>query len=309
MCTMICIKTDHLMHIMSLHKLIQLCFLLLSICTSQWSFADEVLSRIISNQRIVIAHRELSRPFSYLDKYNKPIGFAMDICGKIVERIQSELKLPQLNVSYLLVNTNNHVKVIKEGKADIECGTTPITSTPNEQVDFSIPYFYSSTRMMVHANSSIKEWTDLRHQKITFVNGSNSIQLIRKYTAASVKDMRLIGEISPRVAFDNLTSNQASAFIADELSLYILKAGNPKPEQFVITASAIGTEALAIMMPSNSPQLKKLMNTVIADLMTSGKFNQLYDKWFMQAIPPHQINYQFPMNALLRDSIRFPSHK
>lgn len=294
---------------MHLHKIALISFLFLSTIASQLSVADEVLTRIISNQRIVIAHRELSRPFSYLDKNNKPIGFAMDICGKIVERIQSELKLPQLKVSYLLVNTRNHIKAIKEGKADIECGTTPNTSTPNQQVDFSIPYFFSSTRMMVHANSNIKEWTDLRHQKVTYVNGSNSIALIRKYTAASVKDMRLLGEISPRVAFDILTSNQASAFISDELSLYILKAGNPKPEQFIITGSGLGTEAFAIMMPSNSPQLKKLMNTVIANLMTSGKFNQLYDKWFMQAIPPQQINYQFPMNFLLRDSIRFPSHK
>ena len=309
MCTMICIKTNHLLHKMSHHKLVQLCLLLLSIFASQSSFADEVLSRIIANERIVIAHRELAKPISYLDKNNKPIGFAMDICEKIVERIQSQLKIPQLKVSYLLVNSNNHIKAIKEGKADIECGTSPISSKPNTQVDFSIPYFYSSTRMMVHANSNIKDWTDLRHQKITFVNGSNSIALIRKYTAASVKDMRLIGEISPRVAFDNLTTNQASAFIADELSLTILKAGNPKPEQFIITGSGLGTEAFAIMMPSNSVQLKNLINTVIADLMTSGKFNQIYDKWFMQAIPPHQINYQFPMNFLLRDSIRFPSHK
>ena len=41
---------------------------------------------------ITIGHREASVPFSYLDDTRQPVGFAMDICAKIVDAVKRELK-------------------------------------------------------------------------------------------------------------------------------------------------------------------------------------------------------------------------
>jgi ABC-type amino acid transport substrate-binding protein len=282
---------------------------ILSFSTLSNCWADDVLDRIKKQKQIKIAHREVARPFSYLDRGNKPIGFAIDICGKVIERIKTELKLPQLKVKYVLVNAYTSIKAIKEENVDLECGTTANTETLRRQVTFSIPYFFSSTRMMVHTQSPIRDWSDLTTKRITFVNGGNSIQLLRKQTAVNLKKIQLRGEINSRVAFDHFATKQVDAFIADEVTLSALKAGNKNPQQFDIRGSALGTEAFAIMMRKNMPDLKAIVDKEIARLMDNGEFTQLYDKWFMQTIAPHQINYQLPMSFLLRENMRFPSDK
>lgn len=271
--------------------------------------ADDALNRIKEHKQITIAHREVARPFSYLDRDNKPIGFVVDLCGKIIESIKTELNLPLLKTNYVLVNAYTSVKVIKEETADLECGTNANTDILRRQVAFSIPYFFASTKMMVRTQSTVRDWSDLNAKRITYINGSNSIQLLRKYTAVNTKNLQIRGEISSRVAFDHFTSKQFDALIADEVTLYALRAGSKNPQQFDIRGSSLGTEALAITLSKNAPDLKALVDKEMARLMNSGEFTQLYDKWFMQAIPPQQINYQLPMNFLLRENIRFPSDK
>ena len=46
------------------------------------------LKSIKESGSITIAYREYSMPFSYLDDNQKPVGFAMDICYKIVDRVE-----------------------------------------------------------------------------------------------------------------------------------------------------------------------------------------------------------------------------
>src|ERR1700750_3386995 len=45
---------------------------------------------------ITLGFRDSSIPFSYLDDSQKPVGFAMDICMKIVDAVKKELKLDKL---------------------------------------------------------------------------------------------------------------------------------------------------------------------------------------------------------------------
>src|SRR6476620_11526544 len=58
---------------------------------------------------ITLGYRESSIPFSYLDDNQKPIGYAMDICYKVVEAVKKELKLDKLEVTLKQVAfTNAH---------------------------------------------------------------------------------------------------------------------------------------------------------------------------------------------------------
>jgi ABC-type amino acid transport substrate-binding protein len=69
------------------------------------ALAQGMLDRIRSTQSITIAHRDSSIPFSYLDANRQPIGYAMDLCLKVVDAIKRELKLTALKVNYLSVRS------------------------------------------------------------------------------------------------------------------------------------------------------------------------------------------------------------
>ena len=56
------------------------------------------LKKIKDTGVIKVGHRDASVPFSYLDDQQKPIGYGMDICAKIVDKVKAELKMPNLKV-------------------------------------------------------------------------------------------------------------------------------------------------------------------------------------------------------------------
>ncbi len=133
----------------------------LALCSSL-SLAADTLVHIKETQTVTIAHREASFPFSYYNDDKKPVGYSLDICLKLVDAIKKELKLPQLNVVYLAVTPSTRIPAIVDGKADLECGSTTNNAERRKQVSFTIPHFFATARMIVRADSGIKNWTDLK---------------------------------------------------------------------------------------------------------------------------------------------------
>ena len=64
---------------------------LLSQSNRAWSQSGPVLDRIKNGGKIVIAHRESSVPFSYLDGNKKPVGYALDLCVRIAETVRKRM--------------------------------------------------------------------------------------------------------------------------------------------------------------------------------------------------------------------------
>ena len=61
---------------------------------------SRILKRIQDRGVVTIGHRETSIPFSYIGNDEKPIGYSIDICLKIVDAIRAELDSP--NLDYLV---------------------------------------------------------------------------------------------------------------------------------------------------------------------------------------------------------------
>ena len=271
--------------------------------------AIDTLARIKERKTIVIAHREASIPISYLSEDSKPIGYAMDICSKVVERIKRELKLPQLAVSYLLVNPSNRLLAIQEGKADMECGTTANTAERRKQMAFSIPYFFSATRLLANTNVNMKNWTDLSQKRVVVVRGSVASSLLRQQIQLKFSELKITEASSSRTAFELLQGGQADVLVGEEVVLAGLRASAETPSQWKIVGDGIGIEAQTVMLAKDDPALKSLIDKEIARMINEGELSKVYEKWFMQPLPTTGVNYALPMGFLLRDSLRFPSDK
>jgi len=271
--------------------------------------AIDTLARIKERKTIVIAHREASIPISYLSEDSKPIGYAMDICSKVVERIKRELKLPQLAISYLLVNPSNRLLAIQEGKADMECGTTANTAERRKQMAFSIPYFFSATRLLANANVNMKNWTDLSQKRVVVVRGSVASSLLRQQIQLKFSELKITEASTSRAAFELLQGGQADVLVGEEVVLAGLRASAKAPSQWKIVGDGIGIEAQTVMLAKDDPTLKSLIDKEIARMINEGELSKVYEKWFMQPLPTTGVNYALPMGFLLRDSLRFPSDK
>jgi ABC-type amino acid transport substrate-binding protein len=138
--------------------------------------AGPVIDRIKQSGKIVIALREASAPFSYLDGNKKPVGYSVDLCLKLHEAIRKQLNLKSLSYEFIYVSSTTRFTAITEGKADLECGSTTNTAERREKVAFTIPHYIAGARFMVRADSPINELKDFTGRKIVTTKDTTSVK-------------------------------------------------------------------------------------------------------------------------------------
>src|SRR5271154_322229 len=94
------------------------------------------LRKVKETGAITLGYRDSSIPFSYLDDNQKPIGFAMDICYKIVDAVKKELKLDKLEVKLNPVTSSTRIPLLANGTVDLECGSTTNNAERQKQIEF-----------------------------------------------------------------------------------------------------------------------------------------------------------------------------
>jgi glutamate/aspartate transport system substrate-binding protein len=274
------------------------------------SGASDTLAKVRETKTITIGYQEGSVPFSFLDGDKKPTGYAIELCLKFAEAIQKELKLPQLNIAYLPVNSFNRIPAIVEGRADLECGTTTNTPERRKSVAFTIPHFIASARLMVKADSPIKNWSDLRGKTIVMTKGAVQEKVVKQRNEASALNMKILEGKDHLGSFHMLENGEVDAFAMGDVVLYGLRALSKNPEGIKIVGDPLSAEPYAAMFRKEEPALKAVVDKEMARIMYSGELEKLYEKWFRKPVASlNNSTLNMPMSYLLRDSIRFPSDK
>lgn len=282
------------------------CWTLAAACTAAGAGQ---LEQIREKKEIVIAHRDASIPFSYLDDQKKPVGYSMDLCHKVAEAIQKELKLPQMAIRYVTVTSASRLTTIAEGKASLECGSTTNTLERRKLVDFTIPHFISSARLLVRSDSGIERLADLAGKTVVSTKGTTNIKTLERLNQEQLLKMN-IGESQDHAeGFAMVASKKVDAFAMDDVLLYGLRANSGTPEKFAVVGKPMTIEPYAIVLPRGDEAFKKLVDNEMRRIILSGEINAIYRKWFQQPIPPKGINMDLPMPYLLKDSFKYPSDK
>lgn len=271
--------------------------------------AQGMLGQIRTSQAITIAHRDSSIPFSYVDADRQPVGYAMDLCLKVVDAIKRELKLPALKVNYLSVTSATRIPSIAQGKAAMECGSTTNTAERRKQVDYTIAHFISSARFLVRNDSGIVKLEDLNGRVVVSTKGSTNIKTLERINAERALNMKVLEAADHGEAFSMVAQKRADAFAMDDVLLFGLRANAAQPEAFSVIGKPMTIEPYAIMLPKGDAAFKKVVDTEMRRIILSGEINALYKKWFEQPIPPKGINLNLPMPYMLRDSFKYPSDK
>ena len=286
-----------------------LSLVVLLVACSLPAHAQSMLDQIRSSQAITIAHRDTSIPFSYLDAEQKPMGYAMDLCLKVVDALRRELKLPAIKVNYLSVTSATRIPSIVQGMAAMECGSTTNTAERRKQVDYTIAHFISSARFLVRKDSGLLKLEDLENRSVVSTKGSTNIKTLERINAERGLKMKVLEAADHGEAFNMVAQKKADAFAMDDVLLFGLRANSAQPEAYQVIGKPMTIEPYAIMLPRGDAAFKKIVDTEMRRIILSGEINAIYRKWFEQAIPPKGINLNLPMPYMLKDSFKYPSDK
>jgi ABC-type amino acid transport substrate-binding protein len=271
--------------------------------------AADTLAKIAAANKMTVAYRESSVPFSYLDGPEKPVGFSVDLTNAIVAAVKQKLGKPNLEVGLMAVTSQNRIPLITNGTLDLECGSTTNNSARAKDVAFAINHFYTGTRLLVKKGAGIKDYPDLKGKKVAITTGTTNVQVVRKYSTDKNLDIDIVMGKDHSDSLLLVESDRATAFAMDDILLYGLKSNSKTPADLEVVGEALQVEPYACMLPKDDPQYKALVDGVITGLMKSGQFDKLYDKWFMQPIAPKNLPIGLPMSKELKDNIKTPSDK
>lgn len=271
--------------------------------------ATDELARIRDAREIVLAHRDASIPFSYLDDRKQPIGYSMDLCMKLVDAVRRELKLPTLAVRHLAVTSATRIPAIAEGRASLECGSTTNNAERRRRVDYTIAHFISAARFAVRTRSGIQSLEDLTGKTVVSTRGTTNIKTLQAVSEERLLKMKIIEADDHAAAFALVAAGKADAFAMDDVLLYGLRANAAQPQDFSVIGKPMTIEPYAVMLPKGQPAFKKVIDDEMRRLIFTGELQQLYQKWFMSPIPPRGINLELPMSFMLKESFKFPSDK
>jgi glutamate/aspartate transport system substrate-binding protein len=266
-----------------------------------------VLQKIAAGGHLVLANRESSIPFSYLDGNKKPVGYALDLCLKIAEAVRKKAGAPNMVVDYLQVTPANRIDMVVQGKADLECGSTTNNAERRQKVAFTIPHFITGARLLVRADSPIERLEGLEGKRLVSTKGTTPLKAVTQANQERGLHIQILEVPDHAKAVEMVERNEADAFVMDDVLLYGLAANRANPAALKVVGTFLTTEPLAIMLPKGDPEFKALVDDEMRRLIYSGEARTIYKKWFMQPIPPKNTSLNMPMSYLLKDFWKYPS--
>jgi glutamate/aspartate transport system substrate-binding protein len=265
------------------------------------------LEKIKDSGTITIGHRESSVPFSYYDDNQQVIGYAMDLCYRIVDAVKTELKMNALEVKLNPVTSATRIPLIANGTIDLECGSTTNNLEREKQVAFTITHFVTANRFVSKKSTNLKTVDDLKGKTIVSTSGTTNIKQITEIGAQKNLDLNIIAAKDHAEAFLMVETDRAAAFVMDDILLSSLVATSKSPSEYVISADALSVEPYAIMLRRDDPAFKKVVDAEMIATYKSGAINGIYEKWFLKPIPPKGINLNVPMSVSFKKVIANPT--
>jgi glutamate/aspartate transport system substrate-binding protein len=265
------------------------------------------LKKIKDTGTITLGHRESSVPFSYYDDKQQVVGYAMDLCGRIVERVKGELKLPKLDVQLNPVTSATRIPLMANGTVDLECGSTTNNLERQKQVAFTITHFVTANRFVSKKSANLKTVDDLKGKTVASTSGTTNIKQITEIGAQKGLNLNILAAKDHAEAFLMVETGRAAAFVMDDILLYSLVAGSKTPQAYAISADALSVEPYGIMLRREDAPFKKVVYEAMIQTYRSGAITPIYDKWFLNPIPPRGLNLNVPMSDAFKKVIASPT--
>ncbi len=265
------------------------------------------LKKIKDTGAITLGHRDSSIPFSYYDDKQQVVGYAIDICHRIVDAIKAELKIPKIDVKLNPVTSATRIPLMANGTIDLECGSTTNNLERQKQVAFTITHFVTANRYVAKKASNIKTLNDLKGKTVVSTAGTTNIKWATEENTKRNLGMSIVAAKDHAEAFLMVDTGRAAAFFMDDILLYGLVANAKNPADWAIGSEAYTVEPYGIMLRRDDPAFKKVVDNAVTQLYKSGQINAIYDKWFLKPVPPKGINLNLPMSREFKNVVAKPT--
>ena len=266
------------------------------------------LKKIKETRAITIGYRDSSVPFSYLDDNQKPIGWAMDICAKIVDAVKRDLKMDKIEVKLNPVTSATRIPLMANGTIDLECGSTTNNAERQKQVAFTNTHFLTASRFVSKKAMKLDKIDDLKGKTVVSTAGTTNIKQLNEANAQRKLGINILSAKDHAEAFLMVETDRAAAFVMDDILLAGFVAGAKDPAAYAISSDAFSLpEPYGIMLRREDPAFKIVVDKATADFFKSPEGMKTYEKWFTKPIPPKGLNLNVAPSPQMKKAMINPT--
>jgi glutamate/aspartate transport system substrate-binding protein len=241
---------------------------------------EGTLKRIKDTGTIKIGFRENSPPFSYLGPDKKPVGYSIDLCERIARAAQQELKLADLKIQYVPVTVETRADAVANGTVDIECGSTTMTLSRQDKVDFTSLTFVDGGGFLVARASGIQGVTDLAGKRVGVIAGTTTEGALKQELQKAGVTATLVNVPDHNQGFAAVQGAQIDAYASDRVILVGLLVQANAADRFALADQQFSFEPYAFMVRRNDSAFRLVANRTLARLYRSGDIAPIFGRWF-----------------------------
>lgn len=241
--------------------------------------ASGTLAKIADSGEIVIGHRESSVPFAYLDENQKPIGYSIDLCMKIVDAVAEELG-KEITVKYVPINPKTRIALMANGTIDLECGSTTNNLTRQQQVEYLPITFVTGTKILARKDSGINSVLDLDGKSIALAQGTTNERAVLAAVEAAGLDVKVLPVRDHAEGMLSLETDRVDAYASDHVLLFGLISKSKNPDDFAVVGDFLSFDPYALMVRRDDSAFELVGKKALANVFRSGEINEIYAKWF-----------------------------
>jgi len=270
--------------------------------------ANDTLAKIKSSGSVTLGVRE-SSGLAYTLGNGKYVGFHTEMGERILADIQKQLGLAKMEIKYQPLTSQNRIPLVVNGTVDIECGSTTNNVARQKEAAFAYTTYVEEVRIATNAKSGITGIKDLNGKTIVTTTGTTSVQTLRKNKRADGLTFKEVMGKDHADSFLMLETGRADAFIMDGSILAANISKSKNPNDYKIVGEVLSVEPIACMLRKDDPAFKKAVDDSIVRQIKDGSLAKLYDRWFMQPIPPNNVKVGLPLSDATKEAWAHPNDK
>jgi glutamate/aspartate transport system substrate-binding protein len=241
--------------------------------------AEGTLDKISRSGEFVIGYRSDASPLSYENADGQPSGYSVDLCKRIAAAVKAHLGNTEIETKFVAIPSSERLSAVTSGKIDIECGSTTMTMSRQEEVDFTLTTFVTGGSVLSLAESGIQSMSDLSGKKVGVVKDTTTNGQLETYLETNLIDAEIITVTDRTEGMNRLNKGSVDAFASDQIVLIGQVIESLYPKQYALMNETFSFEPYSLIVRRDDADFRLVANKAITQLFRSGQHIQIYNKW------------------------------
>ena len=241
--------------------------------------SSRTLDRIKAEGAIRLGYRSAAAPFSFKERDGSVRGYSAELCTHIAALVQKRLGLTSLRIDWVPLDAADRLEAVAKGRVDMECGTTTISLSRYETVDFSLPIFIDGGSVMTAVTAKVERFSDLNGKKIAVIPGTTTESALKRQLDVVGAKSALIPVKDGTEGIAVLTQGKVDGYASDRIVLVALRAGAADPERLTLLDTDFSFEPYALVVRRDDPDFRLAVNRALVDLYRSGDIDPIFHRW------------------------------